>query len=862
MYDFDFLDNVRTRSPCGMPENATGTGIFKTKLITGSKISITWHMAFPHGGGFRIQILHGNGTILHELTPTNNTNPWYSISNSTIQSYLATLPSGFTCDHCIIRLTRNAKEWSTPSGPYIFWSCADVEVNNFQCNQLNCYHGGSIASNCNSASAVCSCPNNQFSGDRCQYMNECETYADCNNNGLCVTINQDYYYPLKQCFCSAGFYGYKCSKTSNLTVVMPNDVSSYSYTKLDNSSEIWYKILSATNEVEVIHKTLSTSWVGLGWRPQGLKASCQFFPPGAAPCLISGPESAVGEGGNQPEGNSESTSKPEGGAESTAQPEGNAGSTAQPEGNAESTAKPEGEGGSSESGGAAGNLVTHAMDCTDMVIGSARGNMFRLFDYYSRDRSTPRMDSYFGGEDSITAAVGSESNGYTTLRWRKQLTAEGTTDHTIQDEVLDVIYAYGQKYPYSHQFPSGLHNSHRLTNYYNDDELKYHGYQNRGRKSLNFFGDSKLVTNTCSGSWKTGCTGNSCSNNLQWNIYNDGTVHFTMSAVTDKWIGLGISNDHKMAKTDAIVGWVGKVAPVITDRYISSYAPPPVDAVSNVNLLEGSKLNGTTTLKFYRPINTSDSQDISLHGCHYFIFAIGGQYTDSNFAISKHASTPFITSRKICIDVNQCSKSYSPLGIDIMTSTPCSGSWGTRCLNGQCASNLRWNVYNDGTVHFQMSADTDKWLAMGISVDKKMPSSDAIVGWISQGTAKLRDRFLKGYFIPAVDAITNVDLINGSLINGITTLNFKRAMNTSDSQNDVSLHGCHYFFLGTGGSYDDNNLDIGVHPQTPAVAKIPMCLYASRCTQFSPPGTGAAGTIFTLIHLVIAVLSVLISSIF
>ena len=107
MYDFDFLDNIRTRGPCGMPENATGLGVFKTKLITGSTIDITWVMNFPHNGGFRIQILHSNGSILHELTPTDNNNPWYSTDNSTIQNYITTLPTGFTCHHCIIRLLRN-----------------------------------------------------------------------------------------------------------------------------------------------------------------------------------------------------------------------------------------------------------------------------------------------------------------------------------------------------------------------------------------------------------------------------------------------------------------------------------------------------------------------------------------------------------------------------------------------------------------------------------------------------------------------------------------------------------------------------------------------------------------------------------
>ena len=61
------------------------------------------------------------------------------------------------------------------------------------------------------------------------------------------------------------------------------------------------------------------------------------------------------------------------------------------------------------------------MDCTDIVIGAARGNQYRVFDYYTRDRSTPRMDEFYGGTQGITAAIGEERNGITTIIFRKKL---------------------------------------------------------------------------------------------------------------------------------------------------------------------------------------------------------------------------------------------------------------------------------------------------------------------------------------------------------------------------------------------------------------------------------------------------------
>ena len=37
----------------------------------------------------------------------------------------------------------------------------------------------------------------------------------------------------------------------------------------------------------------------------------------------------------------------------------------------------------------------HAMDCTDVVVGVAREGRGAVADYYTRDRSTPRRDSFW-----------------------------------------------------------------------------------------------------------------------------------------------------------------------------------------------------------------------------------------------------------------------------------------------------------------------------------------------------------------------------------------------------------------------------------------------------------------------------------
>lgn len=84
------------------------------------------------------------------------------------------------------------------------------------------------------------------------------------------------------------------------------------------------------------------------------------------------------------------------------------------------------------------------MDCTDIVIGTARGELSRVWDYYTRDRSTPRMDNFWGGKSELSATGGFEKDGVTTIIFRKKLEATEPSDHTIEDDMMHVIWAKGQ----------------------------------------------------------------------------------------------------------------------------------------------------------------------------------------------------------------------------------------------------------------------------------------------------------------------------------------------------------------------------------------------------------------------------------
>lgn len=133
------------------------------------------------------------------------------------------------------------------------------------------------------------------------------------------------------------------------------------------------------------------------------------------------------------------------------------------------------------------------MDCTDIVIGSARGMASRVGDYYTRDRSTPRHDEFYGGKSDLTLATGYEKDGVTTIIFRKKLVATEPTDHTLDDELTHVIWAKGQEPGnYVHIPASGIETeASSVKEFYQPDELKYHGHKmQRGVTQINFFGKS------------------------------------------------------------------------------------------------------------------------------------------------------------------------------------------------------------------------------------------------------------------------------------------------------------------------------------------------------------------------------------
>lgn len=319
------------------------------------------------------------------------------------------------------------------------------------------------------------------------------------------------------------------------------------------------------------------------------------------------------------------------------------------------------------------------MDCTDLVIGMARGNYSRIGDFYSRDRSTPQMDGFYGGRQDLTAALGYELNGETVILFRRKLNVSDETDHIIGTEPMHVIWARGQEAgKYVHQPASGLEKDPvTISDFYRPDELKYHGRgDQRGVTLITFLeekagGDGNASNDTatstdtsstlCKGEWKYPVTCDpaslptDCLYHAQWKyLQRTDEISFTIMAnYTDKWVGIGFSESASMPRTDVVLGWVDPNGRVfVGDMWAVGYTAPKLDASQDLSNTSGTADDGVTVLSFTRKRLTNDTHhDINFtdDGCLFFKFPVsGGVYNAVNKKIGKHLQTPFVSDR-ICI---------------------------------------------------------------------------------------------------------------------------------------------------------------------------------------------------------------------
>ncbi|CAL8102783.1 unnamed protein product [Orchesella dallaii] len=520
-FSLDFLNTFWCKQPCGMP-----SGRYRTSLLAGSTFNATWHLGYAHQGGYRLELFDRQENKLLDLTP-NEHNGFYR-GRMTAQWHLVDLPQNLTCHDCTIRLLRQVPEFSPD---FQFLSCSDVDiVDGHQYTETCSGHGYSSGGRCSCYS--------RYWGEKCQYEDECDTDADCNYRGKCIYLGGTAL-PRKQCFCSPTHFGTHCSKANPSSVpTSPHtlDLTKHVRVKLSDKMTMFFKVLIGStahqDQIEFLIQMNGTSFAGLGWRPSNLGPICKswpFYPDALLPSAGSGSShhsiskrsstftitKSVDHSETHPDDSSTlissqrhndervfyrtepqvstsvHTSVPSRSKVVTAsdirhsqqgtykprrtKPRTTTTTPPPPPPPVHHSAGEQDQANFVPSEWAAKDAFT-PMDCSDMVIGAARGSYHRIRDAYTRGRHSPKVDSEWGGRDDLTAAAGWERDGVTTLIFRRRLVSSDGPDHPINGEML-VIWARGQQ-PGEYVKDSTHHlepNNPIISDFYTLDEYKYHG---------------------------------------------------------------------------------------------------------------------------------------------------------------------------------------------------------------------------------------------------------------------------------------------------------------------------------------------------------------------------------------------------
>ena len=160
----------------------------------------------------------------------------------------------------------------------------------------------------------------------------------------------------------------------------------------------------------------------------------------------------------------------------------------------------------------------------------------------------------YGGKDDLTAAMGYEEGGVTTVAFRRKLAASEPSDHPIEKGLFQVIWSHGQPQGgYQHRPSSGLERGEpSVRDFYKDDELKYHGRASyRGKFLLDFRAapESKGAAGSASFRFPPGCSGGDCTYSAEVKVGGDYVdVEVTNKVGEDMWTAVGFSNDQSMVR--------------------------------------------------------------------------------------------------------------------------------------------------------------------------------------------------------------------------------------------------------------------------------------------------------------------------
>jgi len=403
------------------------------------------------------------------------------------------------------------------------------------------------------------------------------------------------------------------------------------------------------------------------------------------------------------------------------------------------------------------------MQDADFIIGYFHGNNAFIRDEWGTGTTTHAADVTLGGTDDVTVLSGNESEGVTELEFSIPLNSGDQYDQVLEiGETYTIILARGDIDDFS---------SYHSDADYATIELFENGGGNGDPGEYELPDTTLYLSLTAS------------DMTFYWLVEED-SLKCIVKAATGGWIGIGFDPESVMLNADFIMGYVQDSTAYMSDEWgtgpASHTADTDLGGTYDIGDFGGFDSGTETIIYFTLPLNSGDLYDKELivDQTYPLILAYGNA---DNF-VGMHSNAAFSS-----FTVNN----ETGGGDDgVTTGGDISGDDDTEGFSEytQDEFSFKWKIVGD-SLRCMVNANTTGWIAVGFDPEEAMLNANLIIGYVSDGTAYVRDDWGVSEFVHTADVglggVNNVTRVFGHQSGGGTEIRFTIPLNSSDPYDKV-----------------------------------------------------------------------------
>jgi len=416
---------------------------------------------------------------------------------------------------------------------------------------------------------------------------------------------------------------------------------------------------------------------------------------------------------------------------------------------------------------------TLQMKDADMIFGWVDSGSAHSEDHWGTGFTSHMKDEDLGGTFDIISYNGTESGGWTTFEFRRDLSTPDAYDRAIRTDVaFPLIWAVANT----------------------DDPTATHS--RRGTIMWNLSNDtppppppplphiSELDGTITDGEYNGTKTFDSDRIELHWNV-SGSEIYIGIKAQATGWISLGIDPENMMEGADYLIGGFDGEDPYAEDHYGNSGTTHLKDTLlggmDDILDYNSTENGGWTTLELKRNLSASDPYDkqVRTDGAMIVIWA----YSDSDDPTAKHTRTISGT-WNLNTSVTPPPPPPPPPKNTTLDGAVSPGEYDDSASFGGGSFTIHWSV-NGTRVWMAMVARTAGWVSIGFEPSSAMKDADMVFGWVENGMARIEDHWGTGMTTHSRDeelgGSFDIPSFNGTESGGNTTIEFIRDLDTGDA---------------------------------------------------------------------------------